>query len=223
VDARLAFALELEQRDEAVAELLGALADAATAVAELRAGAEAVLAFRAAQPSERTHLDEAAAEAAAALERTRAELAAARIAVERARREEAREAARADEARAEATVRSAEERRERIAARRTALEQESEQREAEAAELERRAPDVAARLDALPRISHPAPPGRGVEAVVEWAASAEAALLVARGGLESERERVVREANELASSVLEEPLHSTSVALVRRELEERLG
>jgi hypothetical protein len=47
-------------------------------------------------------------------------------------------------------------------------------------------------------------------------------VLVARGGLETERERIVREANELASSVLGEPLYTASVAVVRRRLEEQL-
>ena len=67
----------------------------------------------------------------------------------------------------------------------------------------------------------PEPPGPGIEGVLEWAARAHAAVFVARSGLETERERVVREANELAASVLGEPLYATSVALVRQRLEER--
>ncbi len=223
MDARLAFALELEQRDAAVAEVLGTLAATSTAIAELRARAAALLAFRAALPAERAHLEDAGAEAAAALARAQAELEEARAAVERARRDEAREAAQAREARALSAVRVAEERRARVGARLAALDAEADRREAEEPELERRGLDLAAELAALPRVAQPAAPGSGVERTVEWAASAEAALLVARAGLESERERVVREANELASSALGEPLHSTSVALVRRELEERLG
>jgi chromosome segregation ATPase len=223
VDARLAFALELEQRDEAVAQRLAALASLGDAVGALRTRADAILAFRAALPAERAHLDDAGAEATRALELARDQLAAARAAVERARRDDAREAARADEARAAAAVRSAEERVERTEARRAALEREAEELAAEAGELERRAGELAERLAELPRVSDTPPPERGLEHAVDWAARAQAALLVARGGLESERERIVREANELASSVLAEPLHSTSVALVRRELEERLA
>jgi hypothetical protein len=72
-------------------------------------------------------------------------------------------------------------------------------------------------------VAAPEPPGPGIAGVLEWAASAHAAVLVVRSGLETERERVVREANELASSVLGEPLYATSVAAVRRRLEGRLS
>ena len=76
-------------------------------------------------------------------------------------------------------------------------------------------------LESAPRVAHPEPPAPGIEGVLEWAARAHAAVFVARSGLETERERVVREANELAASVLGEPLYATSVALVRQRLEER--
>ena len=46
---------------------------------------------------------------------------------------------------------------------------------------------------------------------------------MARAGLEAERERIVREGNELASSVLGEPLYTASVAQVRKRLEEALA
>jgi hypothetical protein len=222
VDARLDFAVELEQQDRALAQRLEALAELGHAVAGLRAGAEAVRAFNQALPAERTHLDDAGAEATRALEGARAALAAAQDAVGRARGEDAREAALRNEARATSALRAAEERLERLRGRRSALEREAEQRGAEAAELDRRARELAGRLAGSPRVSPTAPAAPGLEGVLDWAARAHAALLVARGGLESERERIVREANELASSVLGEPLHSTSVALVRARLEEAL-
>ncbi len=49
------------------------------------------------------------------------------------------------------------------------------------------------------------------------------ALLVARGSLEAERERIVVEANALGAAVLGESLGARSVALVRRRLETELG
>ena len=222
MDARLALAAELEQQDRAVAQRLEALAELAGAVAELRAGAEAVRAFHEALPGERAHLDEAEAEAIRGLEQARAAVAAAQDAVARARGEDARETARRDEARAASALRAAEERLERLRGRRSVLERQAEQREVEAVGLERRAGELAAGLAASPRVSATAPPEPGLEGVLDWASRAHAALLVARGGLETERERIVREANELASSVLGEPLHSTSVALVRTRLEAAL-
>jgi hypothetical protein len=49
-----------------------------------------------------------------------------------------------------------------------------------------------------------------------------AALFVVKGGLETERERVVREAGELGAAVLEEPPVGASVSLVRRRVEDAL-
>jgi len=54
------------------------------------------------------------------------------------------------------------------------------------------------------------------------AAAGVAALFVVRGQREGERERLVREANELGGSVLGEQVAGASVALVRRRLEEAL-
>jgi hypothetical protein len=44
-------------------------------------------------------------------------------------------------------------------------------------------------------------------------------LLVVRSGLETERERLIRQANEIAASVLGDPAHATAVSRVRAELE----
>ena len=66
-------------------------------------------------------------------------------------------------------------------------------------------------------------PGQTLEEIVEWAARAHAALFVVRGGLESERERVVLEANALAAAVLGEDVGGASVALVRQRLEQTLA
>jgi hypothetical protein len=45
-------------------------------------------------------------------------------------------------------------------------------------------------------------------------------VLVARGTLEAQRELIVVEANALAAGALGEPLGASSVALVRRRLEQ---
>ena len=57
----------------------------------------------------------------------------------------------------------------------------------------------------------PAPP-EGVRELVEWASHAHAELFVAVRQLASERERLIREANELATSLLGEPTYGSTVA-----------
>jgi chromosome segregation ATPase len=63
-------------------------------------------------------------------------------------------------------------------------------------------------------------PNPGLEGVVEWGSAARAALFVARGGLSSEREAVIRQANELGSVLLGEPLLAARPAAVVRRVEE---
>ena len=99
----------------------------------------------------------------------------------------------------------------------------AEELRAAAVELASAAAAAARELGEAPRVRLTAEPGEEPADVLEWAARAHAAILVARSGLESERDRIFREANELGSSVLGEPLQSTNVTLVRRRVEERLG
>ena len=61
-------------------------------------------------------------------------------------------------------------------------------------------------------------PGDAPKELIEWASRARAALLLAGSGLATERERVVREANELAAVALGDP-GATSVAGVVERLE----
>jgi hypothetical protein len=63
------------------------------------------------------------------------------------------------------------------------------------------------------------PPAPGLDGLEEWASRVSAALLVVGSGLETERERLVRQANEIAASVLGEPAHAGAVSRVRAELE----
>jgi len=223
VDPRLEFARELERRDDAVAGRLELLARLAADTDRVAARAGAVVAFFARLPREREHVEAAAREAEAALSRAQTAVTEAEDVLARARKDDARAAAERAIAAARGDVRAAEERRARASDRRAVLEQEAEQLGAEARDLEREAARLAADLETAPRVSPTEPPGEGLEAVLEWAARADAAIFVARGGLESERERIVREANELAASALGEPLYATNVASVRRRLEERLA
>jgi chromosome segregation ATPase len=95
---------------------------------------------------------------------------------------------------------------------------------AEAGSLAVEAQRVALEVAEVPRLSDSgrAAPGRSLADIDEWAARAHAALFVVRGGLESEREKVVLEANALAAAALGEA-DGASVALVRRRLEQSLA
>ena len=80
------------------------------------------------------------------------------------------------------------------------------------------APDEIARLTALAREAGHGEPGADL---ADWASRARAALLVERSSLDTRREQLVREANELASAQLGEQV-STSVAGVRERLERHM-
>jgi hypothetical protein len=220
VDAPLAFAVELEQRDAALAERWMLVSDLGHRIDAVGGRASEVNAFLERLPEERAQFERSRTEAAREHEVAQTALAQAADATERERGQEAHEAARRREAHAATDVRIAEERLRRLAGRRDSLERRVDEVTAEAAELERETQALAAELAGTPRVAQPAPPEPGLAAILEWTARAGAAVLVVRSGLETERDRVVREANELAASVLGEPLYTTSVAIVRQRLEQ---
>ena len=84
--------------------------------------------------------------------------------------------------------------------------------------------DVASEIRGVDRVTDSArdEPGDTLADVEEWGARVRAGLFVAQGTLETERERIVAEANALGTAVLGEDLGGSSVALVRRRVEERL-
>ena len=96
---------------------------------------------------------------------------------------------------------------------------------AEADGLAVEAQQVAREVAEVPRLSDSgrSAPGTSLAEIDEWGARAHAALFVVRGGLESEREKVVLEAHALAAAALGEQTAGASVALVRRRLEESLA
>jgi hypothetical protein len=95
---------------------------------------------------------------------------------------------------------------------------------AEAEGLAVEAQRVALEVAEVPRVSDSgrAAPGRSLADIDEWGARAHAALFIVRGGLESEREKLVFEANALSAAALGEA-DGASVALVRRRLEASLA
>jgi hypothetical protein len=88
-------------------------------------------------------------------------------------------------------------------------------------EVETEAGKLAGLLRGLPRLAPGAatPPQPGLGGVVEWARAARAALTVARSSVSSERDALIRQANELGSVLLGQPLAASSVDLVRRQVE----
>ena len=207
----LAYARELEAEDAALAGAAAEVEALRDAAAALRGRAERSGEFLARLPEARAAAAEAVAEAEAELERRLADLREAEAQLERATKEEAVLAARRAVVRTRDLAGGAERKLARLRAEAKALEEEARAVHAELPELDRIAGDLATKIEGLPE-----PVTIGVAA---WAARAEAALFVTRSGLEAQRERVIRQANELGASAFGEPLVSTSVSLVRERLE----
>ena len=94
------------------------------------------------------------------------------------------------------------------------------ERGARAVEEERGRVDVdaltaAGRLAALERVHAVEPPEPGLAGALDWSSRARGAVFVVRGGLEQERERIVREAEELGATLLGEQVYTVK-ALVDR-------
>jgi chromosome segregation ATPase len=226
----LADAVELERRDEAVAGELDTIRSLADRVSAVRARAQEVRAALGQLPLERDELGQSLREAHAESGRSREELARAEARVaalesSRRRREDELDRARKELATARDAQRDAEARIARLAERTGELDAEQRALEGERDRLVGAAADAAADLKANGRITDAAgrEPGTTLEELEDWGGQARSALFVARGTLETERERIVVEANALGSAVLGEPLGASSVALVRRRVEERLG
>ena len=224
----LSFARELERQDELLAAELSVLNDVQETVEAVRSAAPRIQEFQLRLPDERTRLarrvadsETAAAEARRALERSQSELAEA----ERRGSDEAVAAARGAVADAHADLDIAVSDLEEAHAARAALERDAAAHAAELPALADRAQRAALLLAGVPRAtgSPATPAGDEPAALADWAARARAAAFVARSTLESQREAVVRQANEVAAGALGEPLSATTVALVRRRLEREIG
>ncbi len=129
-----------------------------------------------------------------------------------------RELRRAREAMVDAETRAA-----RHAQRGLQLDADETAGAARIADLVGAAHELAAAIGEAPRVpdAGSSAPGVTLPELEDWGGQARAALFVARGGLETERARLVDEANALGSAVLGEPLGASSVALIRRRVVER--
>lgn len=212
------------ERAAGLEELDGLVAETAA----VRARADELASLLAAAPSERARLGgEVSLSArevsgrARALEEAKAELAAAE-----ARSDEERlAAARRFLVRARDALAMAEKRAAALRAEAEELEERLARAGREVPKLDECARELARKLGGRPRLAREAgqAPGPGLDGVIEWSSRARAALAVARSTLTAERDAGIREANELGSVVLGEPLVASSAALVARRVEERLG
>lgn len=223
----LTFARDLERADAAIDVALRDLEELQRATDELQARAQRTAALLARLPRERESAEATARRAAEEFDARGSDVARAARELEdaeRSGRQDRAEAARRAHSRAADACSLAEDRLARAHETLQRLAGGAEAARAETAQLERLAAELAARLRSLPRISRGAgdAPPDGLAGVTEWASRARAALWVVRSGLETERERLVREANELGASVLGEPVAATSVSLVRRRIETAL-
>ena len=118
----------------------------------------------------------------------------------------------------------ADRRRERLLARRLELRDEETSLREQTGDLVAEAHVVAERIQAVSRVmdAGKGEPGASLDEIDDWGGRARAALFVARGTAENERERIVYEASALVGSVLGEAPPGSSVALARRRLEEAL-
>jgi chromosome segregation ATPase len=216
-DARhVQLARELEQRDTTIADALATVRALQADVEELREHAQAARAIVERHADARAEVEHALDETRIELHAREEELATAEAELASAREGEPELAARRALTRAGDAATSARQRVARVEHERETLEREHARAEADVPRLRARAAELAARLTATPRAT--AVPFDEDE--IEWTSRARAALFVAAASLETEREQVVREANELAAAALGDPTSATSVSLVRARIEQ---
>jgi chromosome segregation ATPase len=198
---------ELERRARRLREL-------DHSAAEIRHAAKAIDAFFSRYPAEETARGEEVASAEAELAQRRAELAEAQSELGEARDDIARELAQRAVARADDHIGVASARLERA-------RQAREELEHEAHAMPRAVPDLEARATAIADEAADVPePGEGPRALVDWASRAHAELFVAAGHIDTQRDRLIREANELASALTGEATYGSTAAQALRRAEE---
>lgn len=204
---------ELDRQDTELGARAEQIHAADAEVAGIRAQAEAIVAFFAAYPEDDQRLRDALTAARAELAAREEECREAQAEVDAAGDEEARARTRHELRRAGDHVVVAGAAVERALAAHDALDREASELPVELDRLEERARAVAAAIGDIPA------PGEGPATLVEWASRAHAALFVAGGSVDTQRERVIREANELATAVLGEPTYGSTVAQARARVE----
>lgn len=226
----VAHAAELERRDATIAASLERVNALATRAGIVRTRASEIRVALARLPDELAGVARRRGDAEAARAHARSELedATARLtALESARRRRADELdrARSEQETARAALADAEAHVARIDAVEAGLLTEQGALEGEGETLVDDARAVAGELRGVEGLAQVGirDPGTTVDDLEEWGAGVRSALFVVRGTLETQRERVVAEANALGASVLGEELGASSVAAVHRRIAEIHG
>jgi hypothetical protein len=196
--------------DGELTERASALRGLDASVAALRGRAEAIGAFFAAYPEEQTRRGAELTDARDELQRRREELAEAQQSLAEAHDDEARIHAEHAVVRALDHIAVAQGRSARA-------QSASDELEQDATALPRELEQLHIRARAVPGVP---PPGGSL---VEWASHAHAELFVAAGQIDVQRERVIREANELATMLLGEPTYGATVAQALARVESSPG
>jgi vacuolar-type H+-ATPase subunit I/STV1 len=189
----------LARRDRELEEEAAALRALDAEVAAIRRGAEAIAAFFSTYQAEEERRVSDLHEARVELAHRHEELQQAERDAATARDEAAREHAEKAAGRARDHVSVAETRLDRAQAARAELEAAAAARPAELAALDTRG-------SALADVPPPA------DDLSEWASLAHADLFVAAGQIDAQRERLIREANELASMLIGEATYGSTAA-----------
>jgi chromosome segregation ATPase len=226
----LAHATELERRDAAVARELETLLALTERAGTIRGRANEIGEALGRLPDELAELDARRRAMDADLARARSELEAAdarvtKVESARRRKQDEVDRARSEAATARDQLADAEAELRRLEGLGDDLRLRATTLRGEASGLPQAAEAVAADIRRLRRVTDAAgaEPGTSLADIEEWGARVRSALFVARGTLETERERIVVEANALGTAVLGESLGGSSVAVIRRRVEEHLG
>jgi chromosome segregation ATPase len=224
-----ALAVELEDRDAAVAEEIAVVVELTERAGAVRSRAVEIREGVQALPGQIEGVERAEGEARTRQRDAQAELAEAQRRLDQIM--ESRRSSDEEQARARRVVQDAREavsdagnRVERLAEQRAELRDLAQALRAEAEGLAVEARNVAAALRDAPRLADAGKslPGASLDEIDDWGGRARATLFVALGALETERERIVAEANALAASVLGEDHGAASVALARQRIEAAL-
>jgi hypothetical protein len=228
-DRRLAILEDLERAEDEVAVELAEIDELYASGEQVRLAAHDLVDLLERLPEEREaaarEIEESARareEARAAFENAEQELAAA----EKTGDQEVLAAARRFHVRTRDTLHLAERRARAAEDRAAELEAAAAAAEGHVKELNARAQELARVLSRRPRVALETEMGADASPaqVAEWGTQVRAALLVARSQVAVERDALVRQANELASNVVGEPVAAMSAAgaadLLRRTLDQ---
>lgn len=210
---------ELTRQDARLARDTSRLGELDSTVAAIRERAESIAAFFANREAEDERLRVLEAETEEELDRRRGLLADADERLAAAQSDEERELLRRGSARAADRVEGAERHLEQVHELQAALRRSEQELSVELPQLEARAHVLATKF---PDVAAPS----SEDGLVTWASRAHTALFVAVSQHEAQWERVIREANELASTLLGEPTYGSTPAqtlarVERSSLDER--